>query len=76
MAEIKKRRKTRMYEPWGYREENDYQSGENQFEKELNELFASASYNKDDKKIHFFNNDGLDLSGYSIDTNEFASGVI
>ena len=76
MAEIKKRRKTRMYEPWGYREENDYQSGENQFEKELNELFASASYNKDDKKIHFFNNDGLDLSGSSIDTNEFASGVI
>ena len=76
MAEIKKRRKTRMYEPWGYREENDYQSGENQFEKELNELFASASYNKDDKKIHFFNNDGLELSGSSIDTNEFASGVI
>lgn len=75
MAEIKKR-KTRMYEPWGYREENDYQSGENQFEKELNELFASASYNKDDKKIHFFNNDGLELSGSSIDTNEFASGVI
>lgn len=76
MAEIKKRRKTRMYEPWGYREENNYQSDENQFENELNELFASASYNKDDKKIHFFNNDGLDLSGSSIDTNEFASGVI
>jgi hypothetical protein len=76
MAEIKKRRKTRMYEPWGYREENNYQSDENQFDNELNELFASASYNKDDKKIHFFNNDGLDLSGSSIDTNEFASGVI
>ena len=76
MAEIKKRRKTRMYEPWGYREENNYQSDENQFENELNELFASASYNKDDKKIHFFNNDGLDLSGSSIDTSEFASGVI
>ena len=45
MAEIKKRRKTRMYEPWGYREENNYQSDENQFENELNELFASASYN-------------------------------
>ena len=26
MAEIKKR-KTRMYEPWGYREENHYQGG-------------------------------------------------
>ena len=75
MAEIKKR-KTRMYEPWGYQEENNYQSDENQFENELNELFASAAYNKDDKKIHFFNNDGLELSGSAIDTNDFASGVI
>lgn len=75
MAEIKKT-KTRMYDPWGYQEENNYESSENQFEIELNELIASAAYNKDDKKIHFFNNDGLDLSGSSIDTSEFASGVI
>ena len=75
MAEIKKTR-TRMYDPWGYQEENNYESSENQFELELNELIASAAYNKDDKKIHFFNNDGLDLSGSSIDTSEFASGVI
>jgi len=75
MAEIKKK-KTRMYEPWGYQEENNYESSENQFEIELNELFASAAYNDNDKKIHFFNNDGLELSGSSIDTTEFASGVI
>lgn len=75
MAEIKKT-KTRMYDPWGYQEENNYDSSENQFEIELNALFASAAYNDNDKKIHFFNNDGLELSGSSIDTTQFASGVI
>ncbi len=69
-------RKRGFYSPWGYEEENDYQSSENQFDAELNELFASASYNKDDKKIHFFNNDGLDLSGSSIDVSEFAAGSV
>ena len=69
-------KKTRMYEPWGYQEENNYESSENQFEIELNELFANAAYNEQDKKIHFFNNDGEDLSGSSIDTTQFASSVI
>lgn len=75
MAEITNK-KTRMYEPWGYQEENNYESSENQFEIELNELFASAAYNEQDKKIHFFNNDGEDLSGSTIDTTQFASSVI
>lgn len=75
MAEIKKT-KTRMYDPWGYQEENNYESSENQFEIELNELFASATYDDSDKKIHFFNNDGKELSGSSIDTSLFATGVI
>lgn len=75
MAEIKKT-KTRMYDPWGYQEENNYDSSENQFEIELNALFASAAYNDNDKKIHFFNNDGNEISGSSIDTSEFSSGVI
>ena len=75
MAEITNK-KTRMYEPWGYQEENNYESSENQFEIELNELFASAAYNEQDKKIHFFNNDGEELSGSSIDTTQFASSVI
>ena len=75
MAEIKKK-KTRMYEPWGYQEENNYESSETQFEIELNGLFASATYDDSDKKIHFFNNDGEELSGSSIDTTQFAPGVI
>lgn len=75
MAEIRKR-KTRMYDPWGYREENNYESSETQFEIDLNALFASAAYNDNDKKIHFFNNDGKELSGSSIDTTQFAPGVI
>lgn len=75
MAEIKKT-KTRMYDPWGYQDENNYESSENQFEIELNELFASAVYNGLDKKIHFFNNDGKELSGTSIDTTQFAPGVV
>ena len=69
-------KKRGFYSPWGYQEENDYQSSENQFEVELNDLFSSASYNKDDKKIHFFNNDGKDLSGSSIDVSEFAGGSV
>ena len=75
MAEIKKTR-TRMYDPWGYQEENNYESSENQFEIELNGLFASATYDDSDKKIHFFNNDGNEISGSSIDTSLFATGVI
>lgn len=75
MAEINKTR-TRMYDPWGYQEENNYESSENQFEVELNGLIASAVYDEEDKKIHFYNNDGLELSGSSIDTTEFAPGVI
>jgi len=69
-------KKRGFYTPWGYQEEDNYQSSENQFELELNDLFCSASYNKDDKKIHFYNNDGKDLSGSSIDVSEFAGGSV
>ena len=69
-------KKRGFYSPWGYQEEDNYQSSENQFELELNDLFCSASYNKDDKKIHFYNNDGKDLSGSSIDVSEFAGGSV
>ena len=69
-------KKRGFYSPWGYQEEDNYQSSENQVELELNELFASASYNKDDKKIHFFNNDGKEFSGSSIDTTQFAGGSV
>ncbi len=69
-------KKRGFYSPWGYQEEDNYQSAENQVELELNELFASASYNKDDKKIHFYNNDGKEFSGSSIDTTQFAGGSV
>ena len=65
-----------MYEPWGYQEENNYQSEENLFDIEFGKVFVLASYNKNDKKIHFFNNDGDELSDSAIDTTEFANGVV
>ena len=64
-----KKRKTRMYDPWGYQEENNYQSSENQIELELDGLVAKATYNKDDNKIHFLNNDGEEIC--TIDVSEF-----
>lgn len=63
------RRKTRMYEPWGYREENNYQSDENIIINDLESFFADTSYNKDDNKIHFFNKDGEEKA--TIDVSEF-----
>ena len=73
MSSINKRG---FYSPWGYIEENDYQSGENLFEDELDKLMATAQYNSEDGKIHFFNKDGDELSGTSIDTTEFAGGGV
>ena len=67
-------RKTRMYEPWGYQEENDYVSNKTQIEIELEKLFASAKYNEDDKKIHFYNLDGEELKDSALDTTKFAGG--
>lgn len=75
MEELKKR-KTRMYDPWGYQEENEYQSSENQFEKELNNLFCSAKYDEEDGKIKFYNNDDVELSGSAIDVSAFTHSVI
>lgn len=65
-----------FYSPWGYMEENDYQSSENQFDGELDKLVATASYNSEDKKIHFFNKDGDELKDTAIDTSDFAGSVI
>lgn len=71
--EIKKR-KTRMYEPWGYQEENNYQSDENILIGDLDSFFSDATYKSDDKKIHFFNRDGEEK--VTIDVTEFSSSVI
>ena len=73
MEEIKKR-KTRMYDPWGYQEENDYQSVSIITENDLASFFADVSYNEEDNKIHFSNKDGEEVA--TLDTSGFTSGVI
>ena len=85
MAEIKKR-KTRMYEPWGYREENNYESVEIIHENDIDSFFADTTYNKDDNKIYFSNKDGevvanLDVSEFVksdsiIDKVEYNDGIL
>ena len=56
-----------MYEPWGYRDENNYQSSDSIYENELDDFFASASYVKDDNKIHFANKNGKDVATLNVD---------
>ena len=63
------KRKTRMYEPWGYRDENNYESSEIIRENDLESFFSDVNYNKDDNKIHFQNKDGEEVA--SLDVNEF-----
>ena len=58
-----------MYEPWGYRDENNYQGAEIIHENDLDNFFAGAEYKRDDNKIHFTNKDGEDVG--SLDVNEF-----
>lgn len=60
---------TRMYEPWGYRDQNNYQGTETILENDLESFFAEVSYNKDDNKIHFANKDGVEKA--TLDVNEF-----
>lgn len=66
---MQKKRKTRMYEPWGYRDENNYQSADIIKENDLDSFFAKVNYNRDDNKIHFSNRDGLEVG--NLDVNEF-----
>jgi hypothetical protein len=62
-------KKPRMYDPWGYQDENNYQSSEIIMENDLDSFFVDAAYNKDDNKIHFTNKDGEEL--VTIDVSEF-----
>ena len=68
------KRRTRMYEPWGYREENDYQSSAGMLGDDLEKFFAKVAYDKNDQKIHFYNKD--DEEKGTVDVTEFASSVI
>jgi hypothetical protein len=63
------KRRTRMYEPWGYREENNYQSSENIREDDLSSFFAGVEYKRSDNKIHFSNKDGEEVG--TLNVNDF-----
>lgn len=63
------KRKTRMYEPWGYMEERNYNSTENAMESDFEAFLVGAAYNRDDNKIHFTNKDGEEKA--TIDVSEF-----
>lgn len=66
---MKQSRKTRMYEPWGYREENNYQGAEIIHENDLDSFFASVEYKRSDNKIHFSNKDGEEVG--TLNVNDF-----
>lgn len=63
------KRKTRMYEPWGYRDENNYQGAEIIHENDLDSFFAGVEYKRSDNKIHFSNKDGEEVG--SLNVNDF-----
>lgn len=63
------KKKTRMYEPWGYRDENNYQSTEIIHENDLDSFFSGVSYKREDNKIHFTNRDGFEVG--SLNVNDF-----
>ncbi|MBO6253809.1 MAG: hypothetical protein J6O49_09205 [Bacteroidaceae bacterium] len=63
------KRRTRMYEPWGYQDENNYKSTEILVENDFDAFLVDTSYNKDDNKIYFTNKDGEVKA--TLDVNEF-----
>ena len=68
------KRKTRMYEPWGYQEENNYQGSETIFDNDLESFFADVKYIDGDKNIHFYNKDGEEKA--TLDVTQFAPSVV
>ena len=60
-------KRTRMYEPWGYREENNYQGNEIIIENDLTSFFADVEYKRSDNKIHFSNKDGREVGTLNVD---------
>jgi len=69
-----RRKKTRMLEPWGYQDQNNYQGVGDTIENEMDQFFADVKYESSDQKIHFYNDDGEEKG--SIDVTEFAQSVI
>ena len=63
------KRKTRMYEPWGYRDQNYYESDVTSNNSDFSKFFAKTEYVKDDNKIYFYNEHGTTKG--VLDVNEF-----
>ena len=63
------KRKTRMYEPWGYRDQDNYQSTESIIDNDFYKFFAGVNYKREDNKIHFKNKDGEEVA--TLDVSEF-----
>lgn len=61
-------KKVRMEEPWGYREENDYQSNMPS-NVGIEGLFSKATYDKDKNKMFFY--DKYNVECGTIDVSEF-----
>ena len=73
MAELK-RRKTRMYEPWGYRDQNDYQGVGDVIAGEMNQFISNVSYNSSAGTLVFTNDDGKEL--VTVDVTKFAQARV
>lgn len=73
MAEIK-RRKTRMYEPWGYREQNDYQGEADVIATEMNQFVSNVIYNESAGTLVFVNDEGEEKA--TIDVTKFAQAHV
>jgi hypothetical protein len=70
---MSEKRKTRLYEPWGYQEENDYESSVTILDNELDKFFTTVVYDKDNKQLVFGNKEGesvgtLDVTDFVTDT--------
>ena len=82
------KRKTRMYEPWGYRDQDNYQSTESIIDNDFYKFFAGVNYKKSDQiverawyedgkiYIKFTNGDIISIDVKELlDENEFKDGL-
>ena len=76
MAEIKRKRKTRMYEPWGYREQDAYLSEQGEIANNFEKVVSKIIYNESTGSLEFYNIDGDLLSGDTIDVTKFSQAHV
>ena len=64
----------RMYEPWGYRDQDRYLKRSGGGCCPTNDYFANAEYDKSDEKIHFYND--MDDEVCAIDVKDFPQAKV